>query len=387
MMRRSIAFILASLMLCAMAGCSQDIPQQTQNTSHTTESDTAEDTAAVNTELVISQQPMAAVSVPAVTETKAADDGTALFTYTYQSMSLTLPDAEVADKVIVDFLNRVDKTRDTADSILSSAQANYSGTSGWTPYLCHITYSPTRIDQGVLSLFGSNVTYTGASHPDRTCVSANYDLITGDILTLGSILTHVDAVEPLCQLVIEKLDALADEKYLRNGYQDTVYQRFAGEESYDEDWYFSDVGLCFYFAPYEIAPYSSGVIIAGIPYSELAGIIADAYFPAEQQAFSGTVEIQPFDSADLAQFTQITELILDNNGKMLLMYTETAVQDLRITIADPSTGEIYTAFASQYLTPGDAIMVQASQEVLAAMQLTFQSGSDVITHPITEYVE
>ena len=51
-----------------------------------------------------------AVAVPVTTENKYNNDGILLFQYMYQHMYLTMPDQSIADKIIVDFLNRVDQT-------------------------------------------------------------------------------------------------------------------------------------------------------------------------------------------------------------------------------------------------------------------------------------
>ena len=48
-----------------------------------------------------------AVSVPAVTERYTLEDGTELFSYTAQHMQLIHPDEDIADRVILNFLNRV----------------------------------------------------------------------------------------------------------------------------------------------------------------------------------------------------------------------------------------------------------------------------------------
>ena len=57
------------------------------------------------------------VSVPATTEEFTLADGTLLYSYTAQHMELILPDEEVVDRVILNFLNRIDNARSDAESI------------------------------------------------------------------------------------------------------------------------------------------------------------------------------------------------------------------------------------------------------------------------------
>lgn len=371
-MKKIITTILAVCMLLTLLGCQQ--PDNSTTTS--TDSNTSPTDAVITMDV-----PFTAVSVRAYTETTPADDGTVVFTKTAQHIGLTLSGQAAADNIILDFLNRVDAATANAETIAASAKNAYTGSDNWIPYTSSVQFNPTRIDQGVLSLYGTSVSYTGGSHPDYSCVSANYNLITGESLTLGSILTGVDSVSTLKQLVLDDLKNQAEEKYLRTGYEAQVNQRFAGEESYDDDWYFSDEGLCFYFAPYEIAPYSSGVIIAQVPYEKLIGIIADEFFPPERQNLKGTVQMVPFDS-QASQYANISELVFDNEGQMYALEADSCVQDLRLTVTDPESADTYTAYAALYLNPGDAIIVQCSPEALSTLALHYRNGSEIVTLPL-----
>lgn len=373
---KKIFCILICLFLI-LAGCAKPNTTETQDTTHTAVISTTEPTA-----ILPQQEAMYSVSVPSVSETTLADDGTVIFSYTHQSMMLTVPDPEVANKVIIDFLARNDTAATTADTIRKAAEANYNQSPDWTPYLYNTTYSPMRMDQGVLSLFGSCVTYSGASHPERLSVSASYDLVTGDVLTLGSIMSANATTEDFCALVLEVLKEIEGSKYLYDGYEETVKQRFRQDESQDQDWYFSTSGLCFYFVPYEIAPYSSGVIIAEIPYGELSGLLYDGYFPAEREATAGCIYATVLDETDTARFTQIAELVLDPNEEMVFLQTDGILWDVKLEYgAWDSTSRtfvpVYTALFSASLTPGDAIMIQTDE--LSSLRLTYTNGAETVS--------
>ncbi len=379
-MKKTVAFILSVCMVLAITGCSAKNTDATIPSDTTNESTTP--TSTDNTTAQISQATMAAVSVPTVTEDLTADDGTVLFQYTYQSMSLVLQEPEVADKVIIDFLNRVDETRAAAETIAQAAKDDYTGQSDWIPYLCHVTYSPMRIDHSVLSMFGANAAYSGAFHPERSYHSANYDLITGDVLTLGSIMNSNATTSDFCDLVLAGLSEMASENYLYEGYEEAVKQRFAVDESQDQDWYFSQTGLCFYFEPYEIAPYSSGVISVEIPYEKLSQLLHPNYFPAERGNPLGTIQTSRFEDIDTKQFTQIAEVIESNDGQMYLIYTDKSVQDVRIFVSDAASS--YTIFATYGLTPGDAVMVQANDDFITTMKISFKSNDGTVSIPLIE---
>ena len=158
-MRKVLLLLLALCMLVSLFGC---LAPSNNSTTDTGASTTTPNTPSTPS---IPQADLISVAVPVITETTKADDGTTLFSYTYQNMHLTMPEADIADKIIVDFLNRIDKTRSAAESLSNAATAAYVPGKNWNRYQYQITYSPTRIDYNVLSMFGSNTSYNGASHP------------------------------------------------------------------------------------------------------------------------------------------------------------------------------------------------------------------------------
>ena len=373
-MKRIICLILVLCTMFTLCACRRKNKNPTETTDSSgqgnIQGDDVGEQFAENTDMV-------AVSVPAVTEETKTADGTVVFQYTYQHMSLVLNKPEVADKVILDFLNRVDGTKESANATLQLAQSAYKSSSGWVPYLYHITYSPTRIDHSVLSLFGNNVVFSGANHPERTCISASYDLQTGDVLTLASIMDKDASVDTFCTLVLNGLKELAEGNYLYQNYQDTVKQRFKVDASTDEAWYFTQTGLCFYFAPYEIAPYSSGVITVEIPYEKLSGLIHTDYLPIKRSESNGKVVIKPVD--DISQIVDINnaELVMNTDGTLYMAQSDGYVQDVRIAFTDKTTS--YTVFAAYALYHGDGVTIQVNDSTKEKLKLTYKSGTETVS--------
>lgn len=329
------------------------------------------------------QQEMVSVSLPIETVVVPDEDGIPIFTHKYQNMQLVTNDAAVADSIILDFLNRQEKERPTMDSIAIQAQSEYTGNENWIPYCFDTLYSPTRIDHGVLSLSGIRFSYTGGNHSNRIATAANYNMLTGEVLTLGSILYHQDAKDTLIQLVVKKADTIAEEAQLYPDYAEFIAQRFDREESFDEDWYFTNTGICFYFSPYEIAPYFAGIVTLEIPYSELTGVIADEFFPPEEDRLEGTLACQLLKSADASTYTQIAELMVNTHGDPFFIYADGAVRNVTIEsgIWD-DTGTVFIpdaiVFATYTLTPGDAIMVTAEiPDTMPNLRVTYRSGEEI----------
>lgn len=339
---------------------------------------TTETVSTQNDVIEMKQRPLVAVSLPTNRDTEVAEDGTVIFNTETQHIKLTMADSEVAEKISLDFFNRIDKFNIHAEELRQRAISEYADTDSeapkYFPYEHGIRYVPERIDQGILSLFGTEITYVGGVHPDYHCVSVNYDLITGEVLTLGSILTHENALPSLKALLLSELNKMHAEQnnLFEDYYKDTINRRFEGEESFDEDWFFTTTGLCFYFSPYEIGPYASGAIIAEITYDRLTGIIADDFFPAERETASGNIYVTAYEDADLSGVTEIAEFILDPNGEKYILQTDQGVQDLYISLNNNRI------FAMQQLTKADAVEVQVSPEDAEQLTILYTSNNTAI---------
>lgn len=380
-MKRFLALLLCIVIV--LTGCTQKpesdsiIPQTTPEAEPTETTEIPQDDI-VTEPIEFESTEILSVAVPAFTETFSLDDGTELFSYTAQNMQLLLPDEEIADKVILNFLNRIDSAHIDAESVLKAAQSDYDQNSNWLPYFYQVIYSPSRIDRGVLSLSGTQNIYSGGTHGALSCVSVNYDLTTGDILTLGSIM-HMDATkEQFIQIIIEKLASQAEELQLFAGFEDGVYQRLGGDENLYEDFFFTTTGLNFYFAPYEIAPYAAGVINVEIPYQELTGLIYDGYFPAEREDVQGRLTSAAFMDTDMEQFNSMAEVVLTSGESTVVVYPNGKVEDIRIvTPGDGMRIPEYTVFAALEMSPNNAVVLMLSQEEVEALSVAYLSNGNI----------
>lgn len=327
---------------------------------------------------------LAAVSVPASTENFCLEDGTELFSYTYQHMTLIFPNADVADRVTLDFLNRVDTTRSESERILQSAKNDYVDNDSWIPYFYRVLYSPTRIDHGVLSLFGMQNSYLGGMHGNLSGTSVSYDMMTGDVLTFGSIM-HPDATkDDFIPLILNTLENMKDTHYLYDEYEDAVLSRFSGDENLYEDFYFTQTGLCFYFSPYEIAPYSSGTISVELPYDQLAGLIYDGYFPEERQVVEGVMQTGTFMDTNMEQFNNMAEVILSDGNDLFVAYPEGTVEDIRIHVpGDGMTIPDYTVFAALEMSNKDAVVINIPVRASVEVLIDYQSNGVNYSTPLT----
>lgn len=388
-MKKIILLIICTCLVLQLTACAIPAGPATENSSSladipttvNTPSETASETP--ETDSFLPQVPLVAVSLPVVTESATASDGTVIFNYTFQNISLIAPDADVADQIIIDFLNRIDSTRAVAEEIHDLASQAYHGQELWNPYLCMITFAPKRTDAGVLSLFGTQAAYYGSPHPETVYSAVNYDLVTGTPLTLGDILPDTATTDVLLEQVLNNLKMKKSELYLYEGFEQTVRSHFASS-NLQNSWYFTPTGLCFYFAPYEIAPYSSGVIEAEISYDMLAGILNDAYFPAELDTPKGNLSVDNFNDSDLEDYSRFAEIVLDTEGQKILLHTDHIVQNIRIESGSwSSTGSFFTpqhtVFSASTLVAGDALMIEAQLSLTPQLRLSYESDGITVS--------
>lgn len=374
-------FIALSLCVCLLLLCAACAPGSSENTPDaSTDNDT---TSGLQIPPVSYQAPMTAVSVPLQNQSSKADDGKTVFTYTYQNISLILADPHVAEQVVIDFLTRMDFTNTTAQSVLDAAKTAYKGQSDWSAYSFSKTYAPVRLDQNVLSFYGEEVVFMGFPRPTTAKISVTYDLSTGKALELRDVLATDYSADSLCKLIVDALKDQSTNGLLYSDYEYIISDMFSTNTPV-ESWYLSQRGLCFYFMPYEIAPYSSGTIVAQIPYEKLAGLIKDQYFSPEQPALYGTVLGKEFVDTDSSQIKQLSELVLDNDGKEYLIHTDGTLFNLCIETGKWSDdGKTFTpeaaVFAAASISAGDGVIIKANADTLAALRLTCHSGGNELS--------
>lgn len=367
MKKFSFVFLLAAILL---TGCvNSDKPTEPSATAVPTEPTAPPVTAPQQDDLIDNVPPtyenMYSVALPISTEHQYAEDGTIVSRYLSQSTELILPDREVAEKIQNDFSHRTELARFDSETVHDLAESLYENGSLTSPLFYDIHYDVTRVDQGVLSLFGQIAQSGETSHTVVQNISANYDMLTGDVLTLGSILYRADAKSQLAELVIKNLEK-RDDIVLFKEFRDTVNKRFSKDESNDEDFYFSTTGLCFYFSPYELASYSYGTVIAEIPYSELLQVIGDNYFPVERTYASGSVQVTPFTNEEWEKYEQFAQIITEDssNTQKILLTSDANVQNIRIheVFREGSSSYITQSkniYASNILSSKDAILMEA----------------------------
>lgn len=325
-MKKIIGLLIIVCLALNIGGCANkqpSLPSVTTTQSRSFETDDTGSSASSD-----ATENNCAIILPTLKETVTADDGTTLFTLSYQQTQLLLGNTILEERILGDLQSRNGSILSLAAEIEGQAQIDYPESELWSEYFIDISYAPTRLDSIVLSLFCNSASYSGGPHPSITTDSVTYDLETGNVLLLVDIIAQECTSEVLYQLVLQRLTE--QETVLYYDYADALAEYFSKGLHNIQDWYFSRNGLCFHFSPYDIAPYSSGTIIAELPYDTLEGILKDKYFPSEIPTATGSVYAERYTEDTNERFSNIIDVTLCESGDEILLYSDAAVTDLRI---------------------------------------------------------
>lgn len=377
-MKKRIALFLCACLTLSAVGCSAPttaptVPDDTTapNVIITSPTDPYQDSTSDLT------QPMHAVVMPTISENTLTDDGTVIFSRSYQKIQLILNGSGSAQPIADDLQSRIGTALSNASDIEQYAKDEYTSGDSWNPYFIDLIYTPTRIDKAVISLFGNHSSYSGGNHPSLVTESVTYDLTTGKALTLADILVDHYSGEDLSALISTTLAPKADK--LSHNYEQTLEGIFSVNLNYITNWYFSRTGLCFHFAPYIIAPYASGTIIAEIPYEMLGDVLKEQYIPAELPKATGSMYAEIYLEDDSERFPSLSHIELDPDGIQVLLYPDANVTDVRIEAGTWSSDEttyipVSTIFAADIIGLGNAIVIHADfSEDAPVLRLNYHS--------------
>lgn len=218
-----------------------------------------------------------AFSLSEVSEDTLSEDGAVIFTKSYPKFQLSFPSETATEAITKDLQQRIDLLLKDAGEIEAFAREDYAGQEDWAPYFAKIHCTVMHRDEKVLSLYLEYSGFSGSGHPTLSPQSVTYDLSNGKPLTLEDILVEDYPMGQLSIPVDAALSGFADRLY--DDYEATVGNLFYSSDSEIENWYFSEEGLCFHFAPYQIAPYAEGTITATLAYAELSQILHSDFLP------------------------------------------------------------------------------------------------------------
>lgn len=373
-MKKLIASLLVLGVVLTGAGCAEEktdgtVPSEAPQTMETVTVPT------VPPEALLPDLPMYAVAMEPVTEVLRSDDGTELFSCSYPKLSVVLDGCPAEKTIAADMERRMEGLLKEAEAIRHSAQLDYAGQQDWTARYARAEYELTRLDENVMSMFAQFEYHSGGIHPSQSTGSVTYDLTDGRELTLGDILAEGWSGEDMAQKVCAALSHRAADLY--PDFAEVIRARFAGGMEDSTAWYLTGDGLCFHFAPYDIAAPFAGAVTAQIPYGELEGLLRQEFLPRQETAKGGVY-------AQLQQETpeDMLTVCLDPQGERVRILTDGSVTDLRVEVGQQTEDGFLPealVFAAGTMGVGDGVCLQADLQAYV-IRLSYRSdGQEVST--------
>lgn len=312
-----------------------------------------------------------------------SDDGTTYYRQSLGTATVSSKDERAAERInsslaelYVRFGADAEYTRRVVEDQTDGEQIALS-------YYC--APSVTRCDTRVLSAVFDVSQDIGGIHADSTRTSRSYNADNGSLLTLADIAKNEEQLKTFIKNYVIGLAAGDDYKeggvsILFDDFESTINDLVdAGA-----NWYFSDGGLVFYANPYDIAPYSRGVLLFEIPYSALEEFIDEGFMPVEYEGENGMLLADDGDKLDRSSLNILGTVTVDEDGQSVVLSAEETVYNVKIY----TSGRML--WQRNYLTTGEGVEVKsfipdAQPSIAVSYELAdgteivrgiFQSGKD-----------
>ena len=312
-----------------------------------------------------------------------SDDGTTYYRQSLSTATVSSKDERAAERINSSLAELYVKFGADAEYTQRVAEDQTDGEQIALSYYC--APSVTRCDTRVLSAVFDVSQDIGGIHADSTRTSRSYNADNGSLLTLADIAKNEEQLKTFIKNYVIGLAAGDDYKeggvsILFDDFESTINDLVdAGA-----NWYFSDGGLVFYANPYDIAPYSRGVLLFEIPYSALEEFIDEGFMPVEYEGENGMLLADDGDKLDRSSLNILGTVTVDEDGQSVVLSAEETVYNVKIY----TSGRML--WQRNYLTTGEGVEVKsfipdAQPSIAVSYELAdgteivrgiFQSGND-----------
>ena len=310
-------------------------------------------------------------------------DGTTYYRQSLGTATVSSKDERAAERINSSLAELYVKFGADAEYTQRVAEDQPDGEQIALSYYC--APSVTRCDTRVLSAVFDVSQDIGGIHADSTRTSRSYNADNGSLLTLADIAKNEEQLKTFIKNYVIGLAAGDDYKeggvsILFDDFESTINDLVdAGA-----NWYFSDGGLVFYANPYDIAPYSRGVLLFEIPYSALEEFIDEGFMPVEYEGENGMLLADDGDKLDRSSLNILGTVTVDEDGQSVVLSAEETVYNVKIY----TSGRML--WQRNYLTTGEGVEVKsfipdAQPSIAVSYELAdgteivrgiFQSGKD-----------
>lgn len=312
-----------------------------------------------------------------------SDDGTTYYRQSLGTATVSSKDERAAERINSSLAELYVKFGADAEYTRRVAEDQPDGEQIALSYYC--APSVTRCDTRVLSAVFDVSQDIGGIHADSTRTSRSYNADNGSLLTLADIAKNEEQLKTFIKNYVIGLAAGDDYKeggvsILFDDFESTINDLV----DVGANWYFSDGGLVFYANPYDIAPYSRGVLLFEIPYSALEEFIDEGFMPVEYEGENGMLLADDGDKLDRSSLNILGTVTVDEDGQSVVLSAEETVYNVKIY----TSGRML--WQRNYLTTGEGVEVKsfipdAQPSIAVSYELAdgteivrgiFQSGKD-----------
>ncbi len=318
------------------------------------------------------------------TDAELADDnGNAYYKQRLGQVQISSKDEHAAERINASLAELYVKFRADAEYTQRVAEDQTEGELVELSYRC--TPSVTRCDTRALSIVFDVSQDVGGLHADFTRISRSYNADSGELLSLADIAKNEEQLKTFIKNYV--IGLAAGDEYKENG-ESILFDDF--ETSIGElvdagsNWYLNDEGLVVYANPYDIAPYSSGVLLFEIPYSALEEFLSTDLARVDYEGENGMILADNGFTVDRDSLRILDTVTVDAEGQSVVLSAEETVYNVRVYT------ESRTLWQRNYLTSGEGIEVisyipDAAPNIAVYYQLAdgtevvrgiYQSGKD-----------
>lgn len=137
----------------------------------------------------------------------------------------------------------------------------------FNPYEAFMRYIVTLNDNCTLSTYYDQYEFTGGAHGNTLRLSNTFSLQTGKVLKLKNFFENKNNYK---DIILKQILDQANENISKNpGIYFDNYKKLIVENFNEESFYITPTSIDIYYQKYDIAPYSTGIVVFSIPYEKL----------------------------------------------------------------------------------------------------------------------